>query len=53
MIGICVRCKEEKELCCRVKSDILNDLVCAACANAALDIDHGLEVEMINEEGGK
>ncbi len=50
MTGICARCKEVKILCCRVKSDILNDLVCAACANAALEIDHGLKVEMIAEE---
>ncbi len=48
---ICARCKQDKPLCYRVKSDLLDDLVCAECAEAARKVD--LWVEKIDEEANR
>lgn len=50
-VVICARCKQDKPLCYRVKSDLLDDLVCAECAEAARKVD--LWVEKIDEEANR
>jgi len=45
---MCPRCKEEKPLLYRVKSDLIDGIVCAECARAAKALD--LWVEKIDEK---
>jgi len=51
LIDICPRCYERKRLAFRVRSDVIDEIVCAVCALAALQVD--LDVERIAEEHEK
>ena len=46
----CARCKEDRPIVYRVRSEILNDLVCFECARAAMLLD--LIVERIEQKNG-
>ena len=47
---ICPRCDKDKILAFRVHSDVITMLVCAVCANAALDTGDSIEVERVGDE---
>jgi hypothetical protein len=44
---ICARCKEERPITHLVKSDIIADFVCEACAAAARGLEPPLQVERL------
>jgi len=48
---MCPRCKEEKPLLYRVKSDLIDEIVCAQCSVAAKAMD--LWVEKIDEKANR